>query len=179
MLHLLFSFRGRINRADVWKFVLVVGGLNFVASVASRFIEDGVPILLPQFVLLLGWDQAVQIFQSATFVQRAVIAADFLAYLIFLFAWLAVASKRLHDRDKSAWWLVPFILVPFACQVTAIQILPWAGNAAIPLLIIATAFGMWGAAELMFLKGTEGNNRYGPDTVSGPVVNPISTLHNS
>jgi hypothetical protein len=24
----------------------------------------------------------------------------------------AVAIKRLHDRDKSAWWMLPFALVP-------------------------------------------------------------------
>jgi len=55
MLHFLFSFKGRVSRADVWKFVVAVWGLNFVAFFASLEFADGAPMLLPQFVLMLGW----------------------------------------------------------------------------------------------------------------------------
>jgi uncharacterized membrane protein YhaH (DUF805 family) len=36
-----------------------------------------------------------------------------------LFRWVYAATsiKRLHDRDKSAWWMIPFFLVPgLFCQ---------------------------------------------------------------
>jgi len=26
--------------------------------------------------------------------------------------WLATLIKRLHDRDKSGWWMVPFFFIP-------------------------------------------------------------------
>ena len=31
---------------------------------------------------------------------------------LFLWVYLATSIKRLHDRDKSGWWMVPFFLVP-------------------------------------------------------------------
>lgn len=57
--------------------------------------------------------------------------------VITIWPGLAISAKRWHDRDKSAWW----ILIGF-----------------IP--IIGT---IWTLVELGFLKGTSGNNRYGPD----------------
>jgi len=64
--------------------------------------------------------------------------------LALIWPGLAGYSKRLHDRDMSAWW----ILIVF---------IPAVGGLA--LLIICG-----------FLKGTTGPNRFGPDPLGG---NPI------
>jgi uncharacterized membrane protein YhaH (DUF805 family) len=48
---------------------------------------------------------------------------------------LAVAARRLHDIDRTAWWLLLFFTV-----IGAILLLVWA-----------------------FFKGTRGPNRYGTD----------------
>ena len=31
---------------------------------------------------------------------------------LFLWVYLATAIKRLHDRDRSSWWMVAFFVVP-------------------------------------------------------------------
>jgi len=60
---------------------------------------------------------------------------------ILLFTWpsLAIYAKRLHDRNLSAWW----VLIGF---------LPVIGNA-------------WLIITLGILRGSEGDNRYGPDPI--------------
>ena len=62
----------------------------------------------------------------------------FFIWQIFLF-WptLAIQAKRWHDRNKSAWWIL-------------IEFIPIIGS-------------IWALVELGFLKGTEGNNRFGAE----------------
>ena len=56
--------------------------------------------------------------------------------LLILWPALALQAKRWHDRGKSAWWI----------------------------LLNATIIGIpWVLIELLFLKGTDGPNEYGPD----------------
>ena len=54
-------------------------------------------------------------------------------YIVSLWMGLAVAVKRCHDRDWAGW----FILIPL--------------------------FNIWVAIACMFLRGTEGPNRFGDD----------------
>lgn len=65
--------------------------------------------------------------------------------LIFIIAalWpgLAVGIKRCHDRDRSGWFLL-------------IALIPIIG-------------GIWLLIELGFLRGTIGENRFGPDPLGG------------
>jgi hypothetical protein len=83
------------------------------------------------------------------------------ANLLALFAVLAVATKRLHDRDKSAWWLLLFYLVPAILQTIAY----YTGAVEVRLILgLACLFIIiWYLIELGFLRGTTGPNRYGPD----------------
>ena len=59
--------------------------------------------------------------------------------IVFTWCALAVQVKRWHDRDKSAWWLLVV---------------------GIPLIGF-----FWALVENGFLKGTEGDNRFGPNPV--------------
>ncbi len=56
---------------------------------------------------------------------------------------LAVNVRRLHDRDMSGWWLLGLVVL-----------------SAIPVVGIIVSIG-W--LVLMFLPGTQGPNRFGPD----------------
>ena len=38
------------------------------------------------------------------------------ASLLFLWVYFATAIKRLHDRDKSAWWAIPLVAMPELLQ---------------------------------------------------------------
>jgi uncharacterized membrane protein YhaH (DUF805 family) len=53
---------------------------------------------------------------------------------------LAVTIKRWHDRDKSGWWVL-------------INLIPIIGD-------------IWSLVENGFLKGTSGDNRFGPDPLA-------------
>jgi uncharacterized membrane protein YhaH (DUF805 family) len=77
---------------------------------------------------------------------------------------LVVSVKRLHDRDKSAWWLVLFYLVPGVVgSLISIEFLR-------RMWLVASTLGWsfiviiaWAFVELACLRGTAGPNRYGPD----------------
>jgi uncharacterized membrane protein YhaH (DUF805 family) len=111
---MLFSFTGRLNRARFW---LASIGLIVVSLVLS-------PIAILSWVLIatsplsLGALIAVEGLSVMPIASAGLLFVSFVYLLVFLtdllmsFASLAVAIKRLHDRDKSAWWLLLFFLVP-------------------------------------------------------------------
>jgi len=61
-----------------------------------------------------------------------------LLILLALGTWInvAISVQRLHDRDKSGFWLIPMLLIPGG--------------------------SIWMIIELGFLRGTPGPNRFGP-----------------
>ena len=75
--------------------------------------------------------------QTAGVIVALLELALFLPYLV---ASLAVSVKRWHDRDKSGWW----VLIGF-----------------VP--IIGT---IWTFVECGCLRGTDGDNRFGPDPLA-------------
>ena len=83
---MLFSFAGRINRARYWL-------TGFAAGVVGMPAVLGIAVGIGRVYL----------------VAIAIAVAVFLA-LIWIN--LALSIKRLHDRDKSAWWLLLFYGVP-------------------------------------------------------------------
>src|SRR5262249_34335066 len=106
MLHYLFSWRGRISRASMWLFLLI-------AAVAYA-------IAVGAFAAVIQYDQARHPHapnDPAT--TGTVIGMLFGIGLIFLpvfalllYCSLAVMAKRLHDRNKSAWWVLIFVAGP-------------------------------------------------------------------
>jgi uncharacterized membrane protein YhaH (DUF805 family) len=148
---LFFSFRGRVNRAKYWVVIVVVavvdGILRGIGFVAEQRAGDSLAALLTLLAIAL--------------VILGVAAA-------FFVAGLAVATKRLHDRDKSAWWLLVFYLLPAVLAATGAGVTlatdSWLG---IGLFGAVTfAIGAWAFIELGCLRGTPGPNRYGPDPLA-------------
>jgi uncharacterized membrane protein YhaH (DUF805 family) len=143
---MLFSFQGRINRKPWWLVGLaVMVTMVVVLIVTAMFGGVGISSDDPMGIIAtLG------------------VMAIFFFLLIIPLIWigLALGAKRLHDRNKSAWWLILFYLVP--------GILDTIGNhlGDIPSLVFsiaAFALSIWGLVELGFLRGTVGPNQYGPD----------------
>ena len=105
----LFSFRGRLSRLQWWLFTLFT---SIPASLCDKTWDgvDDAPWLavlaLIAFTVAVAW------------------------------AWMAVSIKRLHDIDKSGWWLL-LIFIPFL--------------GALALLILHG-----------FVRGTPWLNRYDP-----------------
>jgi uncharacterized membrane protein YhaH (DUF805 family) len=122
MMDLLFSFRGRINRAKFWLAHLGV-------------------VVVEMIILAIVFSAAG--LASADFAQGKVDVglgpSIIFAILAVVVIWigLALAVKRWHDRNKSAWWLL--------------------------LPVVPVVGPIWAIVELGFLKGTTGPNSYGPD----------------
>jgi uncharacterized RDD family membrane protein YckC/uncharacterized membrane protein YhaH (DUF805 family) len=92
-----------------------------------------------------------------------------LLYLGVLIPALAVAVRRLHDTNRSGWWLLaPFIPygIGFALMIPSIgsgDASPFASfGPAMVLILIGAAMAM-GLFVFMLLPGTKGPNRFGPD----------------
>jgi uncharacterized membrane protein YhaH (DUF805 family) len=131
---LLFSFRGRINRMPYW---LVSLAMLIVMAVPFAFVAtSGVwPSAMLLLLLLIPW----------------------------MWIGMALGAKRLHDRNKSAWWLVILYVLPGILE----GIGEFAGDAEVVLLIASWALSIWALVELGFLRGTPGPNDYGPDPLAG------------
>lgn len=80
---------------------------------------------------------------------------------------IANTVKRLHDMNLSGWWVfapalvsVPFIVISGFTSSSTLSILSLLGLALILLITIVV---------LYFIKGTEGENRFGSDPRERPV----------
>ena len=90
ILHLLFGFSGRINRAKFWLAALIY-----------------------LVVFLVGMTLVMMTTSSMTVIYTA--AA--ILYVPLGISGIAVGIKRLHDRNKSGWWLLLFYGVPLVLNV--------------------------------------------------------------
>jgi uncharacterized membrane protein YhaH (DUF805 family) len=152
---LLFSFNGRINRAKYWLAVLIY------LVVWTAFIA-----------LCLIWLGGTSIDNLFSFA-GAVLLIWLIGFILLIAAtWsgLAVGVKRLHDRDKSGWWILLFWLGPsiLGGWQTAT---PDLGGGFI-LSLAAAAIAIWAFVELGCLPGTPGPNQYGPDPLGNPAYAP-------
>jgi len=145
LVDLLFTFQGRINRGKFWLGVLVYVIVNIVFGVIQYALGS------------LG----------------AILAA--IAAIAVFISGIAVALKRLHDRDKSGWWLLIFYVAPVVLFIIG-GVIAIAGIASDSMGggIIGTLFYLAGAAVLIWafvelgcLRGTAGSNQYGPDPLAG------------
>jgi uncharacterized membrane protein YhaH (DUF805 family) len=148
-----FSFRGRLNRARYWLalFIIMVGEtiLGFIESASSLSSPAGILIDL---LVAIG--------------EVAAVAAS-----------LAITVKRLHDRDKSAWWLLALYLAPALLTGLAVYLgiiantsvgagADYAALLSRVCLFGVVAFVVWFFVELGCRRGSVGTNRSGPDPLS-------------
>ena len=143
MTQLLFSFHGRLNRKPYWTMVIattVVFILLLLLALAT-IREYGLEFLLVTIAILV------------------------ILYVPLIWIGLALGAKRLHDRDKSAWWLLVFYALPTILSTAADRM---EDVQFIILRLISFAITVWAFVELGCLRGTVGPNRYGPDPLSAP-----------
>jgi signal peptidase I len=75
---------------------------------------------------------------------------------------ILISIRRLHDIDKSAWWLVPFWLAPLIMGIAS-EYLDASRAVTVSLLLATLILQAWGLFEFGFRPGTLGPNRFGPD----------------
>jgi len=158
--HALLSFNGRIRRRDWWLWSIIVG-------IAQILFTEIINLLLfgPSHSLLGGTGQAAP--------QRAMDGGPqtvlWVATLVFLWPWLALAVKRAHDRNASGvavtvcTLIATFRMPPSFYADAGVRLDEGVWNWA-PMMITALALI---AAQLFllivlgFLDGTPGPNRFG------------------
>src|SRR3981189_2983716 len=94
---LLFSFRGGINRAKYWLAVLIYMVVWTVFSAGC--------------LIWLGGTNIDNLFSFA----GAVLLVWLIGFILLIagtWSGLPLGVKRLHDRDKSGWWILLFWLGP-------------------------------------------------------------------
>jgi uncharacterized membrane protein YhaH (DUF805 family) len=178
----LFGFEGRINRAKYWYalfasmcFCIVFMGVAafaisqiFGASVKSVHVGlvevFGIPKSLPFSATFSGADP-----ETSALVTLLFNIAATPIFVIGIWFLAATTIKRLHDRDKSGWWIIVFLIVPALLNGLADRlndesyvIMILSGS----LAYAAFAFSAWGFVELLFLKGMREPNRFGPDPLA-------------
>jgi uncharacterized membrane protein YhaH (DUF805 family) len=139
----LFGAGGRISRAKYWRSLIIFVGAGLLVGV---ILLTAANIAAPLFVVAL-----------------LVVALPWLMW------GLAFHTERLHDRDKSAWWLLVFYVVPGAlghCAKAAW--LTGATGTGLHYVLTLAAFGLsiWGFVEIGFLGGNADPNRYGSNPLS-------------
>jgi uncharacterized membrane protein YhaH (DUF805 family) len=138
-LNLFFSFQGRINRAKYW---------------------------LVTLIWLAVWILVGTLLVAAMFTTESWLVPGVIGLVVIIPAivsGVSVGIRRLHDRDKTGWWLVLFYLVPSVLQSGGG---PQAGIGLL-LTLAGLAIAIWAIVELGCLPGTAGPNQYGPDPLAG------------
>ena len=146
------SFDGRISRHTFWLGFLVMAVIGVAVG--------------------LGLFAALPAGLGMRIVQLIVVVA-------MCYIWAAVVVKRLHHRDKPA---VPYaviflgpailnsVMTIFLIGYTAVDIAGVAvavpGRSAMIVTYVSIAVSLWMIVELGFLKGTSGENRFGPDPLA-------------
>ena len=164
----LFSFEGRINRAKLWLAgLIVICWMLFLAMLTS-----GLVVLLGGHPHNIGFgiDYLLRIFDPAFYRSRPLVEVPVLLFeaagsVLFLWVYFATAIKRLHDRDKSAWWAMPLVAVPTLYNHFA-KWLPDDSYLVLVINMLALVFCIWGFVELYCLKGSRKTNRFGADPLA-------------
>lgn len=156
------KFSGRASRAEFWWFFLfmmiiysvfwvVLFGTIGITAAAS---ESQNP------VAMMGAFGVIGIFMV-------------LFYLALLIPTIAVQIRRLHDTNRSGWWLGAFWLLylvymvgsfGLAFSATSENPTPNLGSAGL-MMVFGLAFFVYSIVLLVFfcLRGTQGPNRFGDD----------------
>jgi len=163
------EFSGRSSRAELWWFVLGF----FVFWIAA-------------VILLFGVLAGLGASHGAP--SAGIVGAFGIIWLLFvigslalLVPWLAVQVRRLHDINRSGWWLGGFYLLYLIYAVLMGSVMfgmmaaMKAGNAPPDPAVFGAGFGIVGLIGLLqfvymivlivfyCLPGTAGPNRFGPD----------------
>jgi uncharacterized membrane protein YhaH (DUF805 family) len=186
----LFAFDGRINRAKVWLALLVILCWMIFVAIVMLGIDGmfGNPVKSIRFNIndIFAFVDPAVLRAAMTRLREGKEASPAHLVLTFchtagtlLFAWvyLATSVKRLHDRDRSGWWIVPFFAVPslyaqFADRLPNSYLM-------FPLALGAFVLMIWGFVEIYCVTGTRWTNRFGPNPLPKVQTRPRSSRPSS
>jgi uncharacterized membrane protein YhaH (DUF805 family) len=149
----LFSFEGRINRAKFWLAPLIWFAAVYSFMTIFSWIIIG--------ILLASGNHSHSVSSETS---PALYLAVFPLLVIFVWLFAATTIKRLHDRARSGWWLVLFLVAPRPLD----RLSDWLDYGPLAALVSAIDIGVsaWCFVELFCLRGTKGPNRFGSDPLA-------------
>jgi uncharacterized membrane protein YhaH (DUF805 family) len=137
------DFSGRASRAEYWWFVLAL----IIAYIVVSIVESIVGI---NHMIFSVYGPLSALLWLATIVPS-----------------IAVAVRRLHDTDRSGWWvLLPIVPYALAIVIAGPAIVAGGMGAGLGIAALFMLVGLLcGLLLLVFmvLPGTPGENRYGPN----------------
>ena len=177
----LFRFDGRINRALFWQALLIVlllAGLLGLIGQAIHVLSGQRSFSSLTFAVDFALDDLFKVVDPLGLSSAAVRRPPdpFLKAFgtsLFLWIYLATAIKRLHDRDRSGWWIVPFFVVPGLFSQFS-DLLP-DSNWVLAIVLVMQISWRRGFVEMFCLHGSLGSNRFGPDPLAEVEDNSAST----
>ena len=170
----LFRFDGRINRALLWQALLIVALLAGLLEIAGQVIGilAGTRSTLKLGIAIdfdFGLDDLFKLVDPR--VSRQLASADLPTAILrassmalFLWIYLATAIKRLHDRNRSGWWIALFFFVPGLYSQFS-DLLPHS-KWMLPFSLGASTLWLWGLVEMFIVPGSSGHNRFGADPLA-------------
>ena len=179
----LFRFDGRINRALFWQALTDCPAVDR----SARTDRSGDPPpqrpkivhLFAHLLLRLRSRRPLQGGRSPGLSSAAVRRPpdpDSKAFGTALFLWIysATAIKRLHDRDRSGWWIVPFFVVPGLFSQFS-DLLPDSNWVPCDRAGHANFVAVGVRRNVLVSHGSLGSNRFGPDPLAEVEDNAAST----
>lgn len=140
---LLAKGRGRITRKPFWIATLAIYGLSIA-------------------IIFVSYYTAIH-YRTLTAQEFGTIVNCLISVQFFLMC--PVIIKRLHDRNRSGWWVLLVWVAPQAYLLFALQQVRALGATYTGLETAATlaviVIACWAVIELMFRRGTPGPNRFG------------------
>ena len=152
---LLFTYSGRINRAKYWLAIAIY------LAITVLLIAIGL-IMFGNSLLAIGDEETDELVVGLLSRGIGFTLIVFVVYIPMVISGFMVGIKRLHDRDKSGWWLLVFYVLPGVLSTIGDSIA--AGGLIFSLASFAVS--IWALIELGFLRGAAGPNRYGPDPLA-------------
>jgi uncharacterized membrane protein YhaH (DUF805 family) len=148
---LLFSFEGRINRAKYW-----LAGLMFMIG-AMLYLTTSI------YALAGSMGDSNPAWAAALF-PILLYAITYPLFAVGIWTYAATTIKRLHDRNRSGWWIVPFFVVPVLFGKIGDRL--GESNAVFFIGLVAFVLSIWAFVETFCLRGTRGPNRFGSDPLA-------------
>lgn len=154
------DFSGRSRRTEFWMWVLFQFLIGFVFII---------------LMMLLGGAALMSGDVGGAMAAGGIVVILYVLYILvglaFFIPNLAVTIRRLHDTDRSGWWIMLFwgpylVMLASTFLIGASAASGGDGMAGGALGLIASLALLVGALVLlvfMFLEGTRGPNKYGPD----------------
>ena len=154
------DFSGRSRRMEYWMWVLFQVMIYIAFVIVLMVFGGGMMMMTGDPTSMMAAGGIVMILSGLYFIW----------WLATLIPGIAVAVRRLHDTNRSGWWIlapvVPYFLaffMVFGAAASGSQGGLAAGGIFGMLCILAALVLGLTLLVFMFLEGTKGPNKYGPD----------------